>query len=466
MNKKNSFEVIQSALKEGIAASMAHEIVFPLSVFLITSLLGGKIIPKFFDIHFLTLIGVSILVGGLIAVILFIFIRFLYKKGIEYIDEVSLPIAISSRHNQIKRLVERIKTGQSGAIIGAFGQERTLILRHIDNDRSKLLFGAKNEILIYSFLDISTLDRECSQAQFWKYVLEPIEDQIAKDSDLFKAYENFKNQDNYFQNHRYLERIVTQLRIENRRLVLLLDRFETLLIRPQLNGEHFLNSLRALASSNAESSLSVILTSNAPVWQLHESTTDLSTTDLSSLSSPHLNFLEHGVITLGVIPETEINKLLNNDRHPFTRNDKHFIKEVSGGHPFLLETAAVILKQTHKDIYGGGSSALVYLLKLIINGLKPSHRNEEEPTEIARKVFTERADTMLTNILKFWSPKLGKALISVAHQSDISGFPIQFINELERQGFIKKVNEQWQVRSSVFADLLKEKDCQQKKQTN
>jgi hypothetical protein len=299
------------------------------------------------------------------------------------------------------------------------------------------------------------LDRECSQAQFWKYVLEPIEDKIAKDSDLFKAYKEFQAQDNDFQNHRYLEKIVTQLRRQNWRLVLLLDRFETLLVRPQLNCEHFLNSLRALASSDAESSLSVILTSNAPVWRLHE-----STTDLSSLTSHHLNFLEHGVITLGVIPETEINKLLNNERHPFSKNDKQFLKEVSGGHPFLLETAAVILKQTHKDIYGGGSSALVYLLKLIIKN------KEEEPIEIARTAFTVRADTMLTNILKFWSPKLCEALISIAHKSETSSFSKQVISELEKQGFIKKVNEQWQVRSSVFADLLKEKDCQQKKPTN
>jgi hypothetical protein len=210
---------------------------------------------------------------------------------------------------------------------------------------------------------------------------------------------------------------------EGFRLVLMLDQFEVLLERPQLKNEEFLGGLRVLASSHHPSPLCVVI-ANKPVWQFHE--------DIKALGSPYLNFLEAGAVTLGAISDAEIDKLLDKSGYPFTDNDKYFLKEVSGNHPYLLQVATVILISAYRD-------------------------KEENPIENTRIVFFDQAEEMLMNILEFWSPRLCEAFILVAQKLDVSNFRRE-IKELNRQGFIKQENEQWQVSSSVFADLAKKQD--------
>lgn len=121
-------------------------------------------------------------------------------------------------------------------------------------------------------------------------------------------------------------------------------------------------------------------------------------------------------------------------KHVYT-NAKYFLKEVSGNHPYLLQVATVILISAYRD-------------------------KEENPIENTRIVFFEQAEEMLMNILEFWSPRLCEAFILVAQKLDVSNFRRE-IKELNRQGFIKQENEQWQVSSSVFADLAKNKTVQE-----
>jgi hypothetical protein len=79
------------------------------------------------------------------------------------------------RQKEIHRLVQQIEIGQSSAVIGAFGNERTAILEALRNPE---LYGDNANRLIFSFLDISALEKECSQAQFWEYALEPLQEKI------------------------------------------------------------------------------------------------------------------------------------------------------------------------------------------------------------------------------------------------------------------------------------------------
>jgi hypothetical protein len=330
---------------------------------------------------------------------------------------------IMARGKIVRDLVEQIQTGQSGAIIGAFSHERTLILKYIE-ERKEQLFG--NQRFIFSFLDISALRKTTNQTQFWEYALEPLQAKFASETDsvIFKAYESCRENDF---NNRYLDKLIVQMKQEGFRLVLMLDQFEVLLERPQLKNEEFLGGLRVLASSHHPSPLCVVI-ANKPVWQFHE--------DIKALGSPYLNFLEAGAVTLGAISDAEIDKLLDKSGYPFTDNDKYFLKEVSGNHPYLLQVATVILISAYRD-------------------------KEENPIENTRIVFFDQAEEMLMNIFKFWSPRLCEAFILVAQQKlDVSNFRRE-IKELNRQGFIKQENEQWQVSSSVFADLAKNKTVQE-----
>ena len=367
-----------------------------------------------------------------ISILVIIFKVYDYKNRQALYNHQILPNQLAGRDKEIRRLAQQqILTGQSGAVIGAFGNERTAIL---DALRNPELYGDDADRFIFSTLDISALVKECSQTQFWEYALEPLQEKFANDTDspLFKAYESCQNND--FKN-RYLEKLIAQMKQEGWRLVLMLDRFEVLLHRPQLKSEEFFGGLRVLASSHHPSSLCVMIASNEPVWQLNEDT------KCFNFGSPYLNFLEMGAVTLGTISDKEIDELLNNNiGHSFTDDDKYFLKDVSGNHPYLLQVVTVILIQAYRD-------------------------KEENPLETTRIIFFDKAEEMLTNIFKFWSPKLCETFISVAQEFDISSFKRE-IKELNRQGFLRQENDKWQICSSSFAEFVKDKTvqelCQQK----
>jgi len=367
-----------------------------------------------------------------ISIVVIIFKVYNYDNGQALYNNQILPNQLAGREKEIRRLAQQIMTGQSSAIIGAFSRERTLILKYLE-ERKEQLFGNQSDKFIFSFLDISALSEIITQTQFWAYALESLQAKFANDTDssLFKAYELCREND--FNNH-YLDKLIAQMKQEGWRLVLMLDRFEVLLHRPQLTSEEFFGGLRLLASSRHPSSLCVMIASNEPVWQLNDDTQTFN------FGSPYLNFLEAGAITLGAISDKEIDELLEKSGYPFTDDDKYFLKDISGNHPYLLQIVTVILIQAYRD-------------------------KEENPIESARIIFFDKAEEMLTNIFKFWSPKLCETFISVAQELDVSHFKRE-IKELNRQGFIKQKNEQWQVRSSVFSEFVEDKTvqalCQQK----
>jgi hypothetical protein len=342
------------------------------------------------------------------------------------------------RENEIRRLAMQIRTGQSSAIIGAFGNERDAILGALrDPEQRATLYGDQTDRLIFSPLDVqSDIKKDCSQAQFWEYILEPLKAKIADETDspLFKAY-LFCQENNF--SHRYLDKLFVQMKQDNWRLVLLINRFEELLDREFLNDEAFFGSLRSLASSHHPSPLSLVIALNESFKQFYQGVKDLPK------GSPYLNFLESGAINLGTLPEKEIDEFLENSDPRFTQADHNFLKESTGGHPYLLQRAITILMDAYNN-------------------------QEAKPLDSAKVIFLEEAENMLTSLLQFWPKRFCEAFVLVAKNQDVSDDFKGELNELNKQGFVKKQeNGQWQVRSSIFADLLSssktlQEICQQK----
>jgi hypothetical protein len=244
---------------------------------------------------------------------------------------------------------------------------------------------------------------------------------------LSKVYQDCQN--HQFDNF-YLNRVFEQLKRDDLRLVLMLDRFDLLLHRDNLNRSDFFGHLRTMASSHYPSPLSLIITLNNSLHQFHQ-----ETATLNPLGSPYLNFLEAGVMTLGALSETEIDELLH-QRERFTEEDCRFIKEIAGGHPYLLQLAATILWEAYDN-------------------------DEENPIESARKTFPDRVEGLLNNILQTWSKNTCKAFLSVAQKHDVSGFKTE-LEELEKQGFVVEDNNgAWRVRASVFLSFVADKTEQE-----
>ncbi len=332
------------------------------------------------------------------------------------------------REKEIRRLVRNIISGQSSAVVGVFDSDRTAILDYLSDpgNRKQLHMAMPPQELVFSLLDVSILEKECEPARFWEFALKPIEDKISQNDEmaLSKTYSECKQ--NNFDAYR-LDKLIVQMKQSGWRLVLMLHRFEALLERPNLNASHFYANLRRLASSRHPSPLSLIVSGHISLKQFHEDTKGLNPN-----GSAYLNFMESGEITLRVLSESEINELLQQSACSFNQDELYFIKEIAGGHPYLLQVAVSLLLEAHEN-------------------------EEKEPIKIARENFYDRMSAMLNNMVRFWSPNTCKAFVTLAKRGDISNFENE-LDLLEKQGVvIKDDNNAKQINPPVFRELIKNK---------
>jgi hypothetical protein len=92
------------------------------------------------------------------------------------------------RRKEIRQLADRIRTGQSNAIISFFSEERRNILGYLRNEdpvQQQKLYGDKADQLIFSYIDIAFLDKECSPPQFWEMALKPLRLKIVPEPKVF-----------------------------------------------------------------------------------------------------------------------------------------------------------------------------------------------------------------------------------------------------------------------------------------
>jgi len=354
------------------------------------------------------------------------------------------PDQFIGRKAEVRRVAGRIVNGgQSSAITGTFRSGKTSILEYLAAPEKQIeLYGDKKaDTLIFSYWDANRLSVECEQAQFWGYVLEPLQKRIAKipDSSLDKAYQ--AAQENNFAN---LEELIAQIGNLNWQLVLMIDEFDVLLDRPHLNNTEFFGGLRQLAS-RSRGALVLVLATNISLTQLHQ-----QTKPFTKSGSPYFNFLDD--IVLGPLSDSEVEELLDQDDTYFSDDDRRFIKEITDKHPYLLQVAASALWESYK------------------NG------NEDDPIkrqQQAKQDFYDRVKSTLNNIWQSWLPTTRKAFTAVALikletlRTSIKIQPIdiiKFINhehgfksaleELEKQGFVKNENGDWRVRPTIFLDFV------------
>ncbi len=338
--------------------------------------------------------------------------------------------SLFGRQKEIRHLADRIRTGQSSAIIGFFSEERTSILGYLRNEDSKQreeLYGDKADKLIFSYIDIAFLDKEFSPLQFWEMALESLRRKMVSDLELDKAYQECKN--NQFKKLN-LEILFGLINEKGWRLVLILDRFEELLQHPLGKDWEFITNFR-LATSRTPSPLVLITATHLSLKQFHQKVQQISPS-----TSPVLNFIEGGVIyLLGNLSDAEIHQLLEQNDLSFSSEFRQSIKKMVGGHP--------------------------YLLKLAIDELKKISLDEESKFfETVEKVFYERVKHLIENtVKKSWSPRMCQAFIAVIQQQEVSDFEKE-LQKLEVLGIVAKDYETWHNRIGIFAKFMADKDNQ------
>jgi hypothetical protein len=292
---------------------------------------------------------------------------------------------------------------------------------------------------------VSTLGSEFDQAQFWSRALETFQDHINTGDiapSLSEAYQIV--QQNQFGNY-VLEKLIAEIKKANLRLVLLLDGFDGLLHHKVLNSTEFFGVLRQLASLS-KGALALLITGNTSLTQLNQQTQHFNRT-----GSPYFNFMDE--VILGPLTEVEIDKLLHLGDEHFTEDDRHFIKDIAGGHPYLLQLTASILW----EIYEEGNEEEAMKRQQEAGQLLYEHLKEqldfvwESWDEKTQKVFVSIALVLLDKELKL------QHIDAISISKEIKRYKME-LDDLERYGFLKSDNEgNWQVYSGIFLRFIGDK---------
>jgi hypothetical protein len=332
------------------------------------------------------------------------------------------PVSYSNfigRGRELRRIVGRLFKAESTAIIGDPHIGKTSLLNYLVDPQTRVnLYGSSADQWHFSQIDVHLLSTGFTSGEFWEQALAPVKkhtDQHA-DSLLAKHYEICR--ENGFGNFT-LERLFSQLKKTNRRFILMLDEFDSLLHHPVLNSAEFYGGLRSLASRSG--AFALIIASRAPLSQLNTITQEFNPT-----GSPFFNIFAE--ITLGPLADSDVNQLLSRSDPRFADHDRDAIRALGGRHPYLLQAAAYAMWDAYED---GELNRRPYITR-----------------RLYRELAHFFADTWGT-----WPPGLRKAFtaVAIAHQSYLlekqfltSKFIEEFtrwkpeLDELEEKGWILK----------------------------
>ena len=295
------------------------------------------------------------------------------------------PDQFIGRRQELRRITNRIvNQGQSTAVVGEPRIGKTSLLLYLAAPETRGdLYESGGERLLFSFIDNQALGGRCNQAQFWELALRPLHEGVIVPASSLRLVQAYRTcQKNAFGTFT-LERLLAQMNTEGWRLVLLLDEFDVLLHHQVLSCAEFFGGLRTLASRSR--ALALVIASRHPLTSLNKDTQQFSRT-----GSPYFNFLDE--ITLGPLPKKAITQLLDRAGDRFTTEDRRFIAEVAGGHPYLLQVAAYELWETYED-------------------------GEENPYLRRRQAWEslyDKAALILGDTWRLWSPATRRAFTAVA----------------------------------------------------
>ena len=247
------------------------------------------------------------------------------------------PNEFLGRKDTLRTIFNRLRNGESTAIVGEPKIGKTSLLIKLENEATQqhhLGDDARN--IVVCRLDLQPIDHVYMPVDFWSEVLEPLHERPGHATISRKLKQAV--QAGY--TRRSLERLFNLLGQRGRRLVLLLDEFEHLLNHPNFQSPAFFALLRSLATLTG--GLVLIPTSRLSVAQMNKSGAGSLKT-----GSPFLN----NVIEIRLRPfsTTTTHALLDWAEEAFSSQDQQFIYRVAGHHPYLLQAMAAVLMETSDD---------------------------------------------------------------------------------------------------------------------
>ena len=294
-----------------------------------------------------------------------------------YGDPVS-PEQFVNRQREVRKLVGRICTGQSSAVIGDPRSGKTSLLRYV---QQPALYGDHASRLLFSYLDAQMLGTTFAPPHFWEYVLQPVSNlDRSTYPQVRTAYHTCQRES--FGNFG-LERLFAHLHQAGHCLVLLLDEFDNLLDNAAFHQAEFFGGLRSLASRSA--GLVLVLASRQAPGDLNRKTEEFSRS-----GSPFFNIVSE--ITLKPFSQRATNELLARAGRDFIPADREFIIRLADGHPYFLQVAAGELWELREEA-----------------DLTPEERRQS-----AGEALYNKAQDTLRDTWRLWKPEMQIAFAIIA----------------------------------------------------
>jgi hypothetical protein len=308
---------------------------------------------------------------------------------------------ITEREIIISKLSERIRTGESSALVSPIREEKSEILRKLNNN-DKDLYGEEADKIIFYYLDIGDLSEDSKPDDFWQQFL--------------KLEEYSEDSINDYLNS-----------LGEKRLVLLLDRFDKLLDYKNFRDNfQFFSILRRLSGSKTPSPLSLVIATNLSIQRIVEEIQS------NKAISQVLNFIE--TVPILAADSSEIDEILEilaladvdvND------DAKKYIKDMIGWSSYLTLTTLSYLRD---------SSLL----------------NEEFNKEKLQRFICDSLKSSLISMLKAWPKDVSEVFLKIYSDSKVDDNNyLQALSELEMQGIIEKYQGKWQLRAKIFKACFK-----------
>ncbi|HEX2912987.1 MAG TPA: hypothetical protein VH186_19435 [Chloroflexia bacterium] len=251
------------------------------------------------------------------------------------------PEKFVGREELINRLVQRIKTRQNSAIVGAPRIGRTSIFKYLSTPENlaRMRDSANpHEQVITILIDFQMFTLSTTPEEFWKYVSKRILNSLTEPNDRSTVQE-FIKQDDF--SPLSIATLFEDLALSNYRFVLFLDELDYIIGLKNLAVPDFLGALRSLTS--VSEAYQMVVSTRRPLSELN-----VMTQSLNPNGSPYFNtLLEHQV---GIFTAEESMTLLSwGDSAGFTAADKQLILRLAGQHPYRLQMAASILYDLKAD---------------------------------------------------------------------------------------------------------------------
>lgn len=344
------------------------------------------------------------------------------------------PNEFLGRKRGLRHVFGRLATSQSTAIIGQPHIGKTSLLTYIaDTEIRRSAVGNGFDNYLFCFLDGQTLHGIETQAEFWQQAFNPLVDKLSSKPSHPLAVLYRTAEQNEFGTF-VLEQLFRRMDKAGGRLVLLLDEFDAFLTNPVLHKAEFYGGLRSLASRFP--ALVLLIASRREVKQLNQ-----LTQEINPHGSPYFNvFTEYH---LGPLSNRAMAKLLRLGR-TFKRDDRQFVWDMSGRHPYLAQTAAAMLWHVDADGLRGEKRYVAAGSKL--------YRQAKKHFADSWRVWTNATRRAVTTVSLLQMPHLAGGRVfdvgNLAEELD------DFTPELERlipSGLVKRDEEgEWHVTQHAF----------------